>query len=58
MRKVLEGWNMVKIKRKANGCSSVPWKVSVKEYKSEDQTQFEIGLTSSPTTSISDLPPA
>jgi len=58
MKKVLEGWNMVKLKRKASGCVSVPWKVSVKEYKAEEQTQFEIGLTSTPTTTDIDLPPA
>jgi hypothetical protein len=40
MKRVLEGWNDIKAIRKAKGSVSVPWKISVKEYKIHDQTQY------------------
>lgn len=40
MRRVLDGWNEIKAIRKAQGSITVPWKISVKEYKSGEHTEY------------------
>lgn len=55
MRKVLEVWNEIKAIQRSSGCTTVPWKISVKEYTVAGQKQYELGLSNSPVTQ-SNLP--